>query len=343
MNPFAFKKESTPNYITGGRIVLFMLTLLSLWLTYRTNEVLHLTFCILGGIIYALDGLDGWVARTFKWQSPFGEIFDPAGDKIVAYSMLAYFQMLDIFPIWALAIILFRDIVLSTIRLASLKYHFEFKTSKMGKLRTNIIGFGGAILYILHYWGDYIFFVELKGGLVHTMLIVLMLLTITNMVEFPGKFMLKIFPRFIDKLGAVITFVIAAAYPPRSIAYSMVWITLYTLWDYGKAFKHEVDKARSENRTDVKKFLYSFALYLLMGLVLTLAIIGLLEVSTLASIIAANVIFAILLVQNFSMLKAKASQFRDRLAKMRKNRRIRKTLKQRQRHQKKGSNGPPLL
>lgn len=341
MNPFAFQKRSIPNFITGSRIILFMLALWAINYTYRTHEGWHIFFCVLGGVIYALDWLDGYIARKFEWQSEFGSIFDPAGDKICAYSMLAYLYTLNEFPIWALAIILFRDIVLSTIRLASLKHNFEFKTSQLGKLRTNIVGFGGAVIYLLHYWGDYIFLVELKGGLVHTILIVLMILTITNMIEYPGKYLLRIFPRFIDKLGAVITFVIAAVYPPHSIVYSMMWITAYTLLDYGRSFKHEVDKARSEGKADIKRFLFSFAWYLFMGLVLTLAIIGLLEVSALASIIAANTIFAILLIQNFSMLKERAARFKARLTKMRQNRRTRITLK-RQRHQK-GSIDKPLL
>jgi len=100
----------------------------------------------------------------------------------------------------SMAIILFRDIVLSTIRLARVKYGFTFKTSQMGKLRTNIIG--------------------------------ITLFTIFNIVKLPNQFMLKNFPRFIDKAGAVITFIIAAIYPPYSIIIAMIWITGYTLWDY---------------------------------------------------------------------------------------------------------------
>jgi len=338
MNPFTFKKESIPNYITGGRIFLFLLVLLGMWLTYRTHEAQHLVLCVLGGIVYALDKLDGYIAKKYGWQSPFGAIFDPAGDKIVAYSMLAYLYTLNEFPMWALAIILFRDIVLSTIRLASLRYGFEFKTSQMGKLRTNIIGFGGGVIYLLHYWGDYFFFVEFRLGLTHAAILVLMFFTIANIVEFPGKCILRMFPKFTDKVGAVITFVIAAVYPPYTIVYAMVWITCFTLWDYGKIFKFQVDKARLENRADVKRFLYSFTWYLVMGLVLTWGVIELLKVNPILSILAANAVFTILLIQNFSLIK-----FKDRIAKMRQNRRARKNLKQRQRHQKEGGSDGPLL
>jgi len=322
-----FTKNNTPNFITGGRIFLFLLVLWAISYTYRTHEGLHLLFCVLGGIIYALDWLDGYVARKYSWQSPFGAIFDPAGDKIVAYSMLAYFYALGIFPIWALAIILFRDIVLSTIRLASLKHGFEFKTSQMGKLRTNIIGFGGGVIYALHCWGDYFYFVEFKLGLSHAIIVAITAMTIFNIIKLPNQYMLKLFPRFIDKLGAVVTFVIAAVYPPYSIMLSMVWITVYTLWDYGRSFKYEVDKAR--DTANVRRFLSRFVMYSIMGLLLTGLVIGMLKISTILSIITANTVFTILLIQNFNMIK-----FKERIQRL-KNLRIRdpRKTRNRRRHQ----------
>jgi phosphatidylglycerophosphate synthase len=326
MNPSAFSrifaKSNIPNFITGGRIFLFLLVLWAISYTYRTHEGLHLLFCVLGGIIYALDWLDGYVARKYGWQSPFGAIFDPAGDKIVAY-----IYALGIFPIWALAIILFRDIVLSTIRLASLKHGFEFKTSQMGKLRTNILGFGGGVIYALHCWGDYFYFVEFKFGLSHAIIVAITAMTIFNIVKLPNQYMLKLFPRFMDKLGAVVTFVIAAVYPPYSIILSMVWITGYTLWDYGRSFKHEVDKAR--DTANVRRFLSRFVMYSIMGLLLTGLIIGMLKISTILSIITANAVFTILLIQNFNMIK-----FKERIRRL-KNLRIRnpRNPRNRRRHQ----------
>lgn len=297
-----FNKSNIPNLITGGRIVFFLADLVAINYTYRTHENLHILFCVLGAVIYAMDWLDGFVARKYGWQSKFGAIFDPAGDKICAYSALAYLYSLGAFPLWALAIILFRDIVLSTIRLASLKHGFEFKTSQMGKLRTNIIGFGGAVIYLLHYWGEF-YFIEVRIGFTHIVILTIMILTIFNIIKLPNRYMLKLFPRFTDKLGAVVTFVIAAAYPPYSIILSMIWITLYTLWDYGRAFKRETDNAR--NDVNLRNFLFKAGMYLILGIGATGFIIGMLKISLAISTIASTTTFSILLVGNVNILRLK--------------------------------------
>lgn len=295
-------KRNIPNFITGSRIVLFLADLFAIKYTHKTYEVAHLLFCILGGAIYFMDWLDGYIARKYGWQSKFGAIFDPAGDKIVAYSMLAYLYTLGVFPLWALTIILFRDIVLSAIRLASVKHDFTFKTSQMGKLRTNIIGFGGGIIYLLYYWGEF-YFIKVRIGFSHMIILVISCLTIFNIVRIPNRYMLKLFPRFIDKLGAVVTFIIAAVYPQNSIVYAMIWITLYTLWDYGRAFKHEIEQV--EDRPTIKKFLVMAMLYALIGIGMTFITIGALKFGLIYSIIIAGAVLTILLMQNFSLIRLK--------------------------------------
>ncbi len=70
-NPL-FSKPNIPNFITGGRILLFLLALLAIHYTSRKHEVYHGIFFGFGGLIYMLDWLDGYVARTFGWQSKFG-------------------------------------------------------------------------------------------------------------------------------------------------------------------------------------------------------------------------------------------------------------------------------
>ena len=295
-----FSKQNIPNFITGSRIAFFLVDLLAIKYTYRTHEGMHMFFCVLGTIIYAFDWLDGFVARKYGWQSKFGAIFDPAGDKICAYSMLAYLYTLGAFPLWALAIVLFRDVVLSTIRFASLKYNFNFKTSQMGKLRTNIIGFGSGIIYLLHYWGEY-YFIEIRLGFGHIVIIAITALTLFNIVRLPNRYMLKLFPRFVDKLGAVITFIIAALYPPYSIIISMVWITVYTLWDYGRAFKHEVDDARDEAK--LKQFLSMAVMYSLLGICLTVIVIGLLKFHFVLSIFTAGMVFISLVVGKLTLIQ----------------------------------------
>lgn len=294
-----FSKKQIPNHITAGRIVLFFLNLLAIHYTARTHEGWHTFLCILAAIVYLLDWVDGYVARKYNWQSRLGAILDPAGDKVVAYGMLAYLWSVGLFPIWALMIILFRDTILSLMRLASLKHNFNFKTSEMGKLRTMVIGWGGAFIYIFNYWGNS-FKVVYNVGVIQAILIAILLIFVINLLA-PRKFLMERYPGFIQKAGVIITFSIAVTYIPYSIVLCMVWITFYTLGDYAGAFKRETDKHKDEPH--IRRFLTTTVTYSIIGVLVTAIVISLLKVGVIYSILASTSTFVILVVEKFTMLQ----------------------------------------
>lgn len=288
-----WQKKNIPNFITGISIVLFLFVIAGFVITYRKHEVWHAVIFFIGAIAYLLDGLDGKIARRYNWQSEFGRIFDPAGDKIRAIAILSYFYIIGIFPLWILAIVLFRDLVLSTLRLVSMKENLDFKTSSMGKLRTNIIGYGGAVIYFIHYWGE--IFLE-KVGVIHLILAIITFAVILNIGILPDKFLLKMFPRFRDKLGAVITFVILAINPSVTIPYAIAWITIYSLVDYGIAFGETVEAAKE--RIKLRLFLKKSLLQIVLAVVLTGLVLLLLQESLFSAILLSSVIFIILFWRN---------------------------------------------
>lgn len=95
-----------PNIITLTRIVLIVPFLMSLHdMQYK------LTFYIFF-VAGLTDGVDGWLARHFHWESKLGAMLDPLSDKLfvaVSYITLGYLNEL---PWWLVCIVLTRDIII---------------------------------------------------------------------------------------------------------------------------------------------------------------------------------------------------------------------------------------
>jgi len=60
----------------------------------------------------ATDYFDGKLARAWNQTSRFGELADPAIDRLYILAILIVFQIREIVPIWMIALIIGRDIAL---------------------------------------------------------------------------------------------------------------------------------------------------------------------------------------------------------------------------------------
>ena len=99
-----------PNALTGLRalgIPLFIYLTLSLEADGWAILVLAI-----GG---ATDYFDGKIARAWNQTSRFGELADPAIDRLYILATLIVFLIRDIVPVWMIAIIIGRDVILAII------------------------------------------------------------------------------------------------------------------------------------------------------------------------------------------------------------------------------------
>ena len=104
-----------PNAISISRIFL-ILPILLLFIEEEFGWALGL-FLAAG----LSDGIDGWLAKRYKWDTRLGAFLDPAGDKLLiawSYGTLAY---LGHIPVWLAFIVIFRDVVIVT---GSFMYHY---------------------------------------------------------------------------------------------------------------------------------------------------------------------------------------------------------------------------
>ncbi len=58
------------------------------------------------------DGVDGYLAKRFGWNTRLGAILDPAGDKLLIAGCFATLAYLALIPIWLATIVILRDVVI---------------------------------------------------------------------------------------------------------------------------------------------------------------------------------------------------------------------------------------
>ena len=85
----------------------------------------------------ATDYFDGKLARAWNQTSRFGELADPAIDRLYILAILIVFLIRDIIPIWMIVIIVGRDLVLALITIVMNRRGIPpFTVTYLGKAAT---------------------------------------------------------------------------------------------------------------------------------------------------------------------------------------------------------------
>lgn len=106
------------NTITISRVILGLLALIFL----KSITELQIAALILIPIVMILDMFDGIAARKTKTCSLYGAIYDILADRIIEFSFFSFFASNGICSIWAALIIIWRGLVLDTIRGIALQH-----------------------------------------------------------------------------------------------------------------------------------------------------------------------------------------------------------------------------
>ncbi len=123
---------SVPNALTFLRFLGIPLFIyLTLWVEADGWAIAVLA---IGG---ATDYFDGKIARAWNQTSRFGELADPAIDRLYIFATLLVFLIREIVPVWMIAIIIGRDIVLAVITLVMNRQGLPpFTVTYLGKAAT---------------------------------------------------------------------------------------------------------------------------------------------------------------------------------------------------------------
>lgn len=58
------------------------------------------------------DGIDGYLATRFDWQSKVGALLDPIADKLLIAGMFISLAVIGLIPTWLSAVVILRDLVI---------------------------------------------------------------------------------------------------------------------------------------------------------------------------------------------------------------------------------------
>ena len=141
------KLLNVPNALTGLRalgIPLFIYLALAL----EADGWAILTLAI-GG---ATDYFDGKLARAWGQESRFGELADPAIDRLYILATLIVLYLRDAIPLWVIAVLLLRDLILAIVTIAlTAKSLPPLKVTYLGKAATfNLLYSFPFLLLALH-------------------------------------------------------------------------------------------------------------------------------------------------------------------------------------------------
>jgi cardiolipin synthase len=152
-----------PNIISVLRMLLVLPVVWAL-----LNQA-YATAVILFAVAGISDGLDGFLAKHFGWQSRLGSILDPLADKLLLVSCFITLAWLDFIPLWLVLVVLGRDLI---IVMGGWAFHhwfgaFELRPSRLSKLNTFMqIVF---VLAVVFYHGHFAFtswIIEVLGYIV---------------------------------------------------------------------------------------------------------------------------------------------------------------------------------
>ena len=138
-----------PNIISILRILL-VIPVVMLLLGERYGAAL-LLFAIAG----ISDGVDGFLAKRFGWQSRLGSILDPLADKLLLVCSFLSLAWLGLIPLALVVVVMLRDLM---IVLGAIAFHyrygrFEMQPTRVSKVNTffQIV----LVLAVVFYHGEF--------------------------------------------------------------------------------------------------------------------------------------------------------------------------------------------
>lgn len=96
-----------PNALSFARIA--SIPLIAWAIVHRGTEAAGL---VAFGVIASTDWIDGYIARRTHQVTEVGKILDPLADRLATVAVLAALVVRGLFPVWAAALIVVRDVAL---------------------------------------------------------------------------------------------------------------------------------------------------------------------------------------------------------------------------------------
>ena len=140
----AKSKMNLPNKLSMFRILMVPVFMIFFAVPLPLSEnVTRIIIAVIFAITSLTDMIDGKIARKYNLITDFGKFIDPLADKFLVFAALLgiltneFFAPLRPYFIWAAAIIIFRELAVTSIRLvAAGKSGLVIAASWLGKIKT---------------------------------------------------------------------------------------------------------------------------------------------------------------------------------------------------------------
>ena len=96
-----------------------------------------IAFCLYM-LLSCTDKVDGELARKRGEVTDFGKFLDPIADKLLVFSALLLFLVWDMVSVWVVFIILFREFLVSALRMVASAAGEVIAADKLGKAKTAV-------------------------------------------------------------------------------------------------------------------------------------------------------------------------------------------------------------
>ncbi|MCG2713168.1 MAG: CDP-diacylglycerol--glycerol-3-phosphate 3-phosphatidyltransferase [Candidatus Omnitrophica bacterium] len=122
-----------PNRLTIWRIVLTFVFMFLLFSSGVLGKVLALAAFTIACIT---DFYDGYIARKYNLITDLGKLLDPIADKILVMAAFLAFVEMRLVPAWMVVVIIFRELVITGIRIIGVSKGKVLAASLAGKHKT---------------------------------------------------------------------------------------------------------------------------------------------------------------------------------------------------------------
>lgn len=126
---------NAPNLLTVSRIG-FIPVLVVMF--YVDGDLARYIACAVFVIAATTDYVDGYLARSWQQQSPFGRWLDPVADKLLVASAILMLVGFDRAPLLPSLVILLREITVSGLREYMAEVSVGLPVSKLAKWKTAV-------------------------------------------------------------------------------------------------------------------------------------------------------------------------------------------------------------
>ena len=122
-----------PNKLTLLRM---LLTVVFMFFLFAHGVIYKILALFVFAVAACTDFLDGYIAKKYKLVSSFGKFMDPIADKVLVLSAFLAFVEMKLVPAWMVVVIIFREFIITGLRLVALRKNKVIESMLAGKHKT---------------------------------------------------------------------------------------------------------------------------------------------------------------------------------------------------------------